>query len=69
MAWVRGWSRTSRILGITPPTSTLQGLLKHQDLVLRAARTVRGVAEDLIIIIIIVHLRMQPDGYGAVYIL
>ena len=39
---------TGRILGITSPTSSLQGLLKHRDLVLKAARTVLGGASDLI---------------------
>ena len=39
---------TGRILGITSPTSTLQDLLKHRDLVLREARTILGGASDLV---------------------
>ena len=41
-------SDTGRLFGITSPTPTLQGLLKHRDLVLRAARTVLGEASDLV---------------------
>ena len=44
--WLR-CSDTGRILGITPPSPTLQDLLKHRDLVLRAARTILGGASDL----------------------
>lgn len=38
---------TRRILGTTTPTSTLQGLLAHRDLVLRAARTVDNSIRDV----------------------
>ena len=37
-----------RILGITSPTTTLQGLLKYRDLVLKAARTVVGNVSDVV---------------------
>ena len=39
---------TGHILGIISPTSTLQALLKHRDLVLKPARTVLGDASDLV---------------------
>ena len=42
------YTDTGRLFGITSTTSTLQGLLKHRDLVLRAARTVLGEASDLV---------------------
>ena len=38
---------TGRLLGATTPTSTLQDLLKHRDVVLRAARAVSGSIGDL----------------------
>ena len=41
-------SDTGRILGITSPTSTLQDLLKHRDMVLKAARTILSSASDLV---------------------
>ena len=41
-------SDTGCILGITTPSSSLQDLLKHRDLVLKAARTVLGSASDLV---------------------
>ena len=41
-------SDTGRILSITTPSSSLQDLLKHRDLVLRAAWTVLGSASDLV---------------------
>ena len=41
-------SNTGRILGITTPSSSLQDLLKHRDLVLKAARTALGSASDLV---------------------
>ena len=41
-------TETGRILGITSPTSTFEGLLKHRDMVLKAARSVLGEASDLV---------------------
>ena len=39
---------TRRLLGVTTPTSTLRGLLKHRDLVLKASRTVDSSISDVI---------------------
>ena len=39
---------TRRLLGVTTPTSTLRGLLKHHDMVLKAARTVDSGISDVI---------------------
>ena len=41
-------TETGRILGITSPNPTLQGLLKHRDMVLKAARSVLSEASDLV---------------------
>ena len=41
-------TETGLILGITSPTSTLQGPLKYRDLVSKAARMVLGEASDLV---------------------
>ena len=38
---------TGRILGVATPTSTLQGLLKYRDTVLRAARAVDNSISDV----------------------
>ena len=40
-------TETGRFLGITSPTSTLQGLLQHRDLMLRAARMVFDAFSDV----------------------
>ena len=39
---------TGRILGTTTPTSALQDLLKHRDIVLRAARSADNTIRDVV---------------------